>query len=80
MKYRIKKYIKLDGSVEYTTEYKKNFFRWVHVNWRYNGRFSDVPMKYSTIEEALGSIDFHYLLFTNSTIKSIEIEYITKNQ
>jgi len=73
MKYSIKIITYADGSVAYIPQ--------IYVRWMIF--FSDYDhisnKKCLTKEDALNEIDKHYNEYKSHNIKSIEIEYITKN-
>ena len=84
MKYILKKYTKLDGSVEFSAKFVAttiNLFGFKLELTDNLGRWGEKVTNESiqeTREDCLDSIDKHYKKWLRSNTKSIEIEYIIK--
>lgn len=84
MRYRIKKYTKLDGS-EYFNAQVKKWYGWKNLS-HYGDELSCRISWMSKLrmdlsqnrESALSIIDNHLTMYQHSITKSVEIEYITK--
>jgi len=84
MKYKIKKYTKLDGSFEFSVSfisYTYNLLGFKLERINHLDRWGGVTTKeyFTTSREgALNIIDQHYNDFLKSNTKSVEVEYIIK--
>ena len=76
MKYRIKIYTFLDGTKSYAPQVKTGFMSWKYIDI-YGFEFSYIKTDCSSREMALDFIDNHYNSMPKTTIKYVEIEYIT---
>jgi len=84
MKYILKKYIKLDGSFEFSAKFVTTtinlfgFKLYFTDNLNFWGERDKKEVLFESREDCLDVVDAHYKKWLRSNTKSIEIEYIIK--